>query len=191
MDHSYHNSQNNNVNSNNVINNYQILSIGNENLNDKKTIMNSRLCALEKMVEIVHCSNYDKFKNIIITNLKDNFAYKYDDDKGYFITATKNEVFNDLVSFRINDIEEIYDELASANKIDSKTKELIQTFLDKIQNVDKPFTDENEDIKYPNYKSYKINNIKILLYNNQDKITKDIALLFSDDAHVAAILQKT
>tara|TARA_B110000971_G_C19941716_1_gene469028 strand:+ start:398 stop:1144 length:747 start_codon:yes stop_codon:yes gene_type:complete len=197
MDRSYHNSQNNNVNSNNVINNYQILSIGNEDLketlslNDKKTIMNSRLCALEKMVEIVHCGGYDKFKNIIITNLKDNFAYKYDDDKGYFITATKNEVFNDLVSFRINDIEEIYDELSSANKIDSKTKELIQTFLDKIQNVDKPFTDENEDIKYPNYKSYKINNIKILLYNNQDKITKDIALLFSDDAHVAAISNKT
>ena len=27
----------------------------------------------------------------------------------------------------------------------------------------------------------KINNLKILLYNNQDKITKDIALLFSDE----------
>lgn len=196
MDRSYHNSQNNNVNSNNIINNnYQILSIGNEqlkealSLKDKKAIMNSRLCALEKMVEIAHCGNYDKFKNIIITNLKDNFAYKYDEDKGYFITTTKNEVFNDLVSFRINDIEEIYDELSTANKIDSKTKELIQNFLDKIQNEDQPFTDENEDIKYTNYKSYKINNIKILLYNNQDKITKDIALLFSDDTHTSNSLE--
>lgn len=120
--------------------------------------------------------------NIIITNLKDNFVYKYDENKGYFVTTTKNEVFNDLVSYRITDIEEIYDELSSANKIDSKTKELIQKFLDRIQNENKPFTDENEDIKYLNYKSYKVNNIKILLYNNQDKITKDIALLFSDNS---------
>jgi hypothetical protein len=184
MDRSY----NNNVNSNNTINNnYQILSIGNEQLKDvltlkdKKEIINFKLCALEKMVEIVHCGNYHKFKNIVITNLKDNFAYKYDENKGYFITTTKNEVFNDLVSYRITDIEEIYDELSSANKIDDKTKELIQNFLDKIQNEDQPFTDHNEDVQYPNYKSYKINNIKILLYNNQDKITKDIALLFSDD----------
>jgi len=182
MDRSY----NNNVNSNNtntINNNYQILSIGNEQLNevlsmkDKKAIMNSQLCALEKR------GNYNKFKNIIITNLKDNFAYKYDENKGYFVTTTKNDVFNDLVSYRITDIEEIYDELSTANKIDKDTKELIQKFLDKIQNENQPFIDHNEEVTYPNYKSYKINNIKILLYNNQDKITKDIALLFSDDTN--------
>ena len=188
MDRSYNINSNNINNTNNTItNNYQLLSIGSEqlkealSLKDKKAIINSKLCALEKIVEIAHCGNYNKFKNIIITNLKDNFAYKYEESKGYFIITTKNEVFNDLVSYRITDIEEIYDELSSANKIDSKTKELIQNFLDKIQNEDQPFIDQNEDIKYPNYKSYKINNIKILLYNNQDKITKDIALLFSDD----------
>jgi hypothetical protein len=187
MDRSY----NNNVNSNNTINNnYQILSIGNEQLNevltmkDKKAIINSKLCALEKIVEIAHCGNYNKFKNIIITNLKDNFAYKYDENKGYFVTTTKNDVFNDLVSYRITDIEEIYDELSSANKIDNDTKELIQKFLDRIQNENQPFIDHNEEITYSNYKSYKINNIKILLYNNQDKITKDIALLFSDDTNI-------
>ena len=36
---------------------------------------------------------------------------------------------------------------------------------------------DDDTTEYPNYKSYKMNNIKILLYNNQDKITKDIALL--------------
>jgi hypothetical protein len=178
MDRSY----NNNVNSNNTINNnYQILSIGNEQLNevltmkDKKAIINSKLCALEKIVEIAHCGNYNKFKNIIITNLKDNFAYKYDENKGYFVTTTKNDVFNDLVSYRITDIEEIY---IIINKIDNDTKELIQKFLDRIQNENQPFIDHLD------YKSYKINNIKILLYNNQDKITKDIALLFSDDTNI-------
>ena len=56
-------------------------------------------------------------------------------------------------------------------------KQIIQKFLDKCESED-PFVDEHET-KYQNYKSYKINNIKILLYNNQDKITKDIELLIS------------
>jgi hypothetical protein len=60
---------------------------------------------------------------------------------------------------------------------------LIQKFLDKIESDDVTYYDVNEDVKYSNYKSYKINDIKILLYNNQDKITKDIALLFSNDSH--------
>ena len=51
---------------------------------------------------------------------------------GYFITVTKNDLLNDLVSYRITDIEDIYDELSAANKIDDKTKELIQKMLDKI-----------------------------------------------------------
>jgi predicted PolB exonuclease-like 3'-5' exonuclease len=107
-------------------------------------------------------------------------AYKYDDSKGYFITATKNELLNDFITNRIFDIEAIYDELAEANKIDDSTKKLIQKFLDQIQS-DEPYLNEEEDIKYLNYKSYKINKIKILLYNNLDKITKDIALVISNE----------
>lgn len=176
---------NNNIN-NIVNNNLNLVSIGNENLVDaltykeKKQIMNSKLCSLEKLIEIAHCGNYNKFKNIIITNLKDNLAYKYDDSKGYFITATKNELLNDFITNRIFDIEAIYDELAEANKIDDSTKKLIQKFLDQIQS-DEPYLNEEEDIKYTNYKSYKINKIKILLYNNLDKITKDIALVISNE----------
>jgi len=33
--------------------------------------------------------------------------------------------------------------------------------------------------EYPSFKHYKINEIKILLVNNQDKITNDIALLLT------------
>jgi hypothetical protein len=185
MERSYRNSQNNNINSNNVINNtYQICSVGNEELvnvltfQQKKQILNSRLCSLEKIVEIAHCGNMNQYKNIIITNLKDNYAYKYDDAKGYFVTTPKNVLLDDVVTHRITDIEEIYDELDSANKIDPKTKKIIQDFLDKISNQETPYF--YNETKYENYRSYKINNIKILLYNNQDKITKDIALLVND-----------
>ena len=72
------------------------------------------------------------------------------------------------------DLEAIYNELSTANMIDRRTKDIIQKFLDDLESDEKYVDDTTE---YQNYKSYKMNNIKILLYNNQDKITKDIALL--------------
>ena len=188
MDRSTINTQNI-INNNNTINNHfhlQIMGLGRENVLDilsrreKRIIMDSRMCSLEKMVEMVHCGKYDMFKNILITNLKDKFAYKYDETKGYFITTTKKDVLDDLVANRMMDIEAIYDELSSANKIDLKTKEVIQRFLTKMEN-EEPYMDIDETIEYPNFKTYKMNNVKIFLYNNQDKITKDIALLIGDD----------
>ena len=177
---------------NNTINNHyhfpKIMALGNENLLDslslqeKKLILDRRLYSLEQIVEMVHCGSHNMFKNILITNLKDKFAYKYDEGKGYFITTTKKDILDDLVANRMMDIEAIYDELSTANKIDSKTKQLIQTFLDKMECED-TYMDTDETIEYPNFKSYKMNNIKILLYNNQDKITKDIALLIGDDTN--------
>ena len=167
----------------NITNNYQIMQLGNENLvhnlsrNEKRMILDSRHNSIEKMIEIVHCGTHNRFKNIIITNLKDKFAYRYDDKKGYFITENKSDLLDNLIMYRVMDIEAIYDELSSANKIDSRTKKLIQEFLDKMDN-EEPFI--YDTVEYPNFKCYKMNNIKILLYNNHDKITKDIAFLIGD-----------
>jgi hypothetical protein len=169
------NNNSNNINSNNT--NYNILSIGNENipevlsLIEKKKIMNARYLCLEKMVEIA------EVKNIVITNLKDNIAYKFDQTKGYFITTTKNEVLNDIIDNRITDIEEIYDELSTTNKINQDTKNIINKFLEKIQNNDEKFVDENENATYDNYKSYKSNKIKILIYNNNQKISNELTTI--------------
>ena len=183
MDRSTHNTTNNTTNNTININFPNILSIGKENvidflsMYDKKMILDSRWGSLDKIVDIVHCGTHNLFKNIVITNLKDKFAYKYDENKGYFITGNKTDLLDDLMTFRMMDIEAIYDELSTANKIDSKTKKLIQEFLDKMENEEVFLFG---DVEYPNYKSYKMNRIKILLYNNQDKITKDIAFLIGD-----------
>jgi hypothetical protein len=123
----------------------------------------------------------NQFKNIIITNLKDNYAYRYDESKGYFIAVPKSALLDNLIMIRLTDIEAIYDELKTANKIDDNTKRIIQNFLDRMEETDTPVVEN--DVKYENYKSFKIDNIKILLYNNQDKITKNIALLISDDTN--------
>jgi len=176
------NSNNQITNSNNHI--LQICNIGSEDISNvlteqqKKQIMNARLKSLDKLVEIAHCGQYNQFKNIIITNLKDEFAYKYDSVKGFFMTVKKNDVIQDLIDYRIYNLTEIYDEMENENKIDAKTKMVIQTFMERCDS-EEPYED-SYGIKYPNYKEYNKDCIKILLYNNNEKITKDIATLIKE-----------
>lgn len=188
IERSYYNAQNMQNNTQNnvktVNNNFQIFSVGNEEIlrvlteQQKKQIIGAKMMALEKIVEIAHCGTNHQFKNILITNLKDDYAYKYDEKKGYFVTVLKKDLLDDVVTYRLTDIEAIYDELQSANKIDAKTKKLIQDFLDKMENEETPFVEGEK--RFDNFRTYKTNNIKILLYNNQDQITKDVALLMTD-----------
>jgi hypothetical protein len=176
------NSNNNNKIQNNIVNNFQLIGFGKEEIietlsnTDKKKIMNAKYCSLEKLIEIVHCGTYNQIKNIIITNMKDNFMYKYDDTKGQFLLSTKNEVLNSLINYRLEDLEVIYNDLLEKNKLDDKTKDIIENFINKINYSDSKFTD-CDGKEHENYKQYKINEIKILLFNNQDKITNDISLL--------------
>lgn len=169
---------------NNIVNNYQIIGFGKEENIDKlltnqekSIILNSRLCCLEKLIEIVHCGKYNQFKNIIVTNIKDNYIYKYDESKGMFVLSNKNDVLHTLVDYRLDDLEVIYHEFIDKNKIDEKTKNCIEKFINRINTDDKYFHADGEE--YDSYKQYKINEIKMLLFNNQDKITNDISLLLS------------
>lgn len=173
----------NNTHSNNCYN-IQILELGSErvlrslSMEDKQKIIDKRMCSLEKIVELVHCGVQNMFKNILITNLRDRFCYIYNKDQGQFVTATKEDVLEDLVSSRIMDLEAIYDEFATASRIDDKTKQLIQTFLEKLEETDVRFTDDAA--VYSSYRDFKKHRIKILLYDNHDRISKDIALLIGE-----------
>ena len=177
-------SNNSNCNTQIIHHNYypNITSIGHENITlaltpaDKMQIIDSKRNSLEKIVELVHCGSHNEFKNIIITNLKDKFAHKYDSKKGFFTAVDKSVLLDELVACRLMDIEAIYDELSSANKIDKRTKEIIQKFIDQLESGEAYMDDT---VRYANFKAYKTNSIKILLYNNQDKISKDIALLLN------------
>jgi len=176
-----HNTINNNQQ---IINNFQLVGFGKEEVietltnRDKKLIMNARYNSLDKLIEIIHCGKYNQFKNIIITNMKDNYMYKYDDKRGHFILSTKSDVLNSLIDYRIDDLETIYHELLDKNKLDNNTKDIIEKFINKINYVDTKYTDY-EGREHENYKQYKINEIKVLLFNNQDKITSDISLLLT------------
>ena len=184
IDRSITNNNNNNT-TNNITNNYKIFSIGNEDvintlsIDDKQIIINRKWCSIDEIVKMVHCGDHNMFKNILITNLKDKFAYTFDESKGYFITTTKSFILDDLITNRMMDIETIYGELTTANLVDEKTKKMIKAFLERMEEDDKPYTDEVEDVEHVNYKAYKMNLIKLLLYNNQEKITSDIATLMN------------
>ena len=183
--------KNSNINSNNTINNinnvqnnFQLVGFGKEEItelltnNEKKLIINSKYGCLEKLIEIVHCGKYNQFKNVILTNMKDNYMYKYDDTKNCFVLGTKSEIMNTLVDGKLFDLDVIYNDLLEKNKIDEKTKNCIEDFINRIHNNDDKFTDI-EGKQHEDYKHYKISEIKLLLFNNQDKITNDISLLLS------------
>jgi len=188
------NSHNNNNNTTNIQNNnnIQLISFGKDehlidyltNKEQKSIILSGNKC-IEKLIDITYNGpSYNQFKNIIITNLKDNFIYKYDKKKGYFVAANKNDTLKEFIDTRVLDIEEIYNKLSDAKKIDENTKNTIEKFLYKIQNYNEKFVDNNDNITYPSYRDYKINKIKILLYNNHDKVSKDLALYFMPEENI-------
>jgi hypothetical protein len=129
MQNSNINSHNTNNIQNNIINNnIQLIGFSKEEVintitnKEKSQIMANGYQCLEKFIEITNIGKYDQFKNIIITNIKDPYAYKFDDKQGFFVTCNKTEVLNELVNNRVTDIEAIYNEFDEANKINDKTK---------------------------------------------------------------------
>jgi hypothetical protein len=169
----------------NVVNNIQLIGFGKEEniierltYKEKKLILNSRYKSLEKLIEIVHCGKYNEFKNILVTNAKDNYAYKYDSSKGQFVLSTKDEVINSLIDNRMYELETIYDSFLEENKIDEKTKDIIEIFINKINNDDTNYTDSDGNT-HDTYKHYKVDQVKLILYNNKDKMISDISLILT------------
>jgi hypothetical protein len=90
-----------------IINNFNLIGFGKEEIHEtltnqeKRLIINSKYSCLEKLIEIVHCGKYNQFKNIVLTNMKDNYMYKYDEKLGHFILCAKSEILNSLIDYRL------------------------------------------------------------------------------------------
>jgi len=145
-------------------------------------ILNQGCESIEKLIEIVYVGKYDQFKNILVTNKRENDIYTYDDKANAYIINNKNLVLNKLVANRLGDVEEIYNEFDENNKLTDSNRKIMSRFFIKFVDEDKPYIDENANNKeYKNYNEYKINKINNLLFNNQDKIIKDITLAIEND----------
>jgi hypothetical protein len=175
------NIQNNNIQNNIVHNHFKIEGFGKENILDtitekeKKLILNQGCESIEKLVEIIYTGKYDQYKNIIVTNKRDNNISIFDDTTGVFINNDKNVVLNKLVSNKLEDIEEIYNEFDENNKLSDNNRKILSRFFIKFIDEDKKYIDENSNNKeYKNYIEYKVNKINNLLFNYQDKIIQDV-----------------
>jgi hypothetical protein len=157
---------NNQLNNNNINNgtiNYNIVQLGNENLEDilsskeKMKILNKKGNSLKEIVELVHISNkYNQFKNVYITNLQNTIGYKFDSNNNKFIAVNKSDLLDDIIDCRMYDIQTFYNEMETS--FDEETKKIIKRFIDRMN--------DNDD----NLKGIKKDEIKLLLYNSREKI---------------------
>jgi hypothetical protein len=93
---------------------------------DKRAISISNLPEKWISDSVFGCAKERPHKNIVITYLKNEFAYKY---KKVFLSIDQNVLLNELFLYRIFDLEAIYSELITAKKLNSRTKKIIQDIL--------------------------------------------------------------
>jgi hypothetical protein len=158
------NNNNNNTINNNTIN---IVKFGSEKLQDIYTdkqmfnlINSGRLC-IEKSIKYIHFNDKKpEYKNIFITNLKDKYAYVFDGDN--FIIKEKDEVLDELLDNHAYNIKEFVEQ--NRNDLPEHTQRSMDRFLNFIY-------DKNNNDEYVNFDKYKLNNIKVLVYNLSNKNT--------------------
>jgi len=166
---------NNNTNTTTTINNVNI-KFGYEKLSKLLTekeiikILNNCCQSVEESVKLVHFNDKrPEYKNILITNLRDNIAYIYDGNK--FIAQNKENILTELFDNHFGNIESCMDNEEIIKKLnnDYLYNHLIR-FINKINGKEKHDEFKNKD----GYRNYKINELKTLIYNNTDsKVLKN------------------
>ena len=143
---------NNQLNNCNITNNINIVQLGNENIletlseKEKLKILSHCYGSFDKLIECVHFNpKYPQFKNITITNLKDDYAYKYDEKQNKFIACKKEELLEDLLDNRVIDLEEILDE--NIEKINNVKISKIKDLIDKLYDKELLYNTKKSDIK--------------------------------------------
>jgi len=146
--------------------------------------------SIEESIKLVHFNkDLPEYNNVFITNMRDaglsDFEFKiaHDlDDIGYifngkeFISVKKNEMINELIDSHIKEINLSLEK--NKNNLNEKYVTRLEKFLDMLNDAgpfqsdlddDTKFTDQNNQRTFPSYKAYKMNSIKLLIYNSSDK----------------------
>jgi hypothetical protein len=114
-----------NTNSNNLLNNNNItinnniryIEIGREDLHtvftkqEKLMILKKLGSPIENIVRYTHLNDkFPQFQNIIITNIRSNQAYAYNDQLNKFILCDKNDLLEDMIIYRYDDLIGFYEQ---------------------------------------------------------------------------------
>ena len=154
----------NNVHNQNKIN-VNIIELGKENIFDvlsereRLNILKHRYGSIEKLIQHVHFNDkYPQFQNIIVTNINNNIAYKYDKQSNQFQAIEKSRLLETIFDSRSSDVESFYE--VDRNKLLERDKNALDQLLDLIHKDDKQA------------KAEKYKKIKIIAHNNLSKILK-------------------
>ncbi len=169
------NGDNNTINENNITNNnnnitnnntFNVIALGHENLTEvfskkeKMNILKYKYGSLPQLVEYAHFKDkFPQFKNILITNTQNTIGYKYNEKKKQYVATKKDDLLEDIVDARMCDINSFYEELEG--ELDEKTKDILDKLKEQIE-------------KDSAYRDLKKNDIKLIIYNNRKKVTKEI-----------------
>jgi hypothetical protein len=153
----------------NSINNTTIIKFGSININNVLTekevlsVLYKPFVSTEECVKLIHFNEKrPQYNNIFITNLKDDLAYVYDGNK--FVTATKNDVIMNLINNYSEQVEISFEE--NRDKMTESKIRCVENYINLINN-EKSYTDQHNKV-YPNFKTYKIGDVKRLIYDKSD-----------------------
>jgi len=167
----------NNINNNGNINNGKIINntyvkfgdVDYQKILDNKQvkhILNQQFMSLEESIKLVHFNkDLPEYNNVFITNMRDDIGYIFNGTE--FISIKKNEMLNELIDSHVKEINLSLEK--HKNKLNEKYVNRLEKFLDMLNDDDTKFTDQNNQRTYPSYKAYKINSLKLLIYNSSDK----------------------
>ena len=160
---------------NGPVNNNYTIKFGAEDLSailskdDMIKICNKKFTAIEESIKMTHFNkNKPELNNVIIKNLRDEYAYVHDGES--YIVQDKNDIIADLIELHLDNIEMIINEENEnniRNKLDKKVIERLESLRDRLDDESEIKINEK---RYENYKSYKINQIKLLIYNCINKL---------------------
>jgi len=157
------------INNNNTTN---IIKFGSEdiiNILTKKQIakiLNSRYQAIEESIRTVHFNkSLPEYQNIKIKNLRSNMALVHDGNN-FNATNQYNAVY-ELIDNHVYVITQLLEE--AKIDISEKTIEKLGELIAKLEDDYNKFIDESTNRKFKNYKEYKIDSVKTMMYNEGNK----------------------
>jgi hypothetical protein len=171
---SINNSSINNGSINNgTIINKNIIKFGSEDIKNILTekqiekIVNCRLLALEESIRQVHF-NKDKpeYQNIKINNLRSNVALIHDGER--FNVTNQYSAISSLIDNHVESIEQILDDKKTSLPI--RTVEKLEMLISKLENNYKKIIDEESNRSFKNYKDYKVDTVKQMIYNKSREL---------------------
>ena len=106
------NSNNNiTINNNTINNNIKYVEIGKEDLynvftkQEKIMLLKQMGSPIENIVRYTHLNDkYPQYQNIIITNIRSNQAYAYNEQLNKFILCDKNDLLDEMMIYRYDDL---------------------------------------------------------------------------------------